>query len=232
MVVYILYGFRWPRIGNNQAPGIRAHVVSYNLLDAAADYLQEPATTKAILRSFKRIDPNIPYHLPGLRLIEQYDPEDISDAAVSQPYAYVACKVISIGDTSPQSEQILSLDLEDLVSKGPGLSAGALEAFGRLRDFLAPDAKIGWYVVYNGDPERAYPRSDEDESTGDEEIGDEEDNEDQFTDAERDSIGDEPMGHEQFLLKKDTFTTTTTTTRTPSKFERLEEDLLSERRQE
>lgn len=175
MVVYIVYGFRWPRLGNSQAPGICAHIVSYNLLDAAAEYLQEAGSAKAILQSFKRIDPNIPYHLPGLRILEQYDPEDTSDKSVSQPYAYVASKVVAFGDGS-QEKQILSLDMEELLAKGSGLSEVASEAFGRLRDFLAPDAKIGWYVVYNGDPERAYPRSendeDEDESMDGTEKGD------------------------------------------------------------
>lgn len=172
MVVYIVYGFRWPRIGNKQAPGIIAHIVSYNLLDAAAEYLQGPDSNRAILQSFKRIDPNIPYHLPGLRILEQYDPEDTSDASLSQPYAYVASKVISFGESS-ESKQILSLDLEELIAQGSGLSETAAEAFGRLRDFLAPGSKIGWYVVYNGDPERAYPRSDEEELETETETGDE-----------------------------------------------------------
>jgi AP-2 complex subunit sigma-1 len=148
--------------------------VSYNLLDAAPEYLQEPKTSKAVLQSLKRIDPNVPYHLPGLRLIEQYDPEDTSDAALSQPYAYVAANVTPIGD--PDSKRILSLDLEEIISKGPDLLPVGVEALSRLRDFLAPGEKIGWWIVYNGDPERPFPKEEkeEEEEEADDEEGEEE----------------------------------------------------------
>ncbi|WEW54903.1 hypothetical protein PRK78_000330 [Emydomyces testavorans] len=179
MVVYVLHGFRWPRVGTLNAPGIRAHIVSYNLLDAAAEYLQEPGASRAVLHSFKRIDPNIPYHLPGLRLIEPYDPDDISDTALSQPYAFVAAKVVTIPDDGQQG-RMLSLNVSEIIEKGPELSPGGPEALRRLRDFLAPEEKIGWWVVYNGDPEREFIRSEKaDESTEDENVENEDSEEEE-----------------------------------------------------
>ncbi|KAK2739663.1 hypothetical protein FQN57_006496 [Myotisia sp. PD_48] len=175
MVVYFVYGFRWPRIGPNRAPGICAHIVSYNLLDANTEYLQEPVTEKTVLQSFRRIDPNIPYHLPDLQIIEPYDPDNLGDSALSQPYAYVCAKVFKIGDTSqPVGSRVLSLDAQEAMNQGSGLSTGASEAFVRLRDFLAPDEKISWWLVYNGDPERAFPKSEEDSEEGEEEEEEEE----------------------------------------------------------
>lgn len=49
----------------------------------------------------------------------------------------------------------LSLNVEDAISQGPGLTTNASGAFRELRDKIAEGAKIGWWVVYNGDPERA-----------------------------------------------------------------------------
>ncbi|TPX19484.1 hypothetical protein DIZ76_017276 [Coccidioides immitis] len=176
MVVYVVHGFRWPRVGTLNAPGICAHIVSYNLLDAAAEYLQEPATCRAILQSFRRIDPNIPYHLPDLRIIEQYDPDDIGDTALRQPYAFVAAKVITMPDEG-RPGQMLSLNIGEIIEKGPELSPGGPEALRRLRDFLAPEENIGWWVVYNGDPERAFPKSDEGDSAIEDDSVEQEDSE-------------------------------------------------------
>jgi AP-2 complex subunit sigma-1 len=93
-------------------------------------------------------------------LIEQYDPQDVSSpTAVSQPYAFVAAKVHVFGENM-QHDGALNLDLDNIVSEGPGLSENGLEALSKLRDTLAPDEKIGWYIVYNGDPQRLYPGMD------------------------------------------------------------------------
>ncbi|KAK2861365.1 hypothetical protein FQN49_004278 [Arthroderma sp. PD_2] len=163
MVVYLVYGIRWSRVGTLAAPGIRPHIVIADLLDATSDYIQEPRTAKAVIKSFEEIDPNIPVHLPDLALIEQYDPKDTSNSATGQPYAFVCAKVITIGGGSePQSNSFLSLNLEEFINKDPGLSSDALAAFSALRKVLAPDEKIGWWIVYNGDPERFYPETDED----------------------------------------------------------------------
>ncbi|EGD91238.1 hypothetical protein H112_01033 [Trichophyton rubrum D6] len=173
MVVYIVYGFRWSRVGTLTAPGIRPHIVINDLLDAASDYIQEPRTAKEVIQSFGRIDANIPSHLPNLALIEQYDPEDTRTSALSQPYAFVCSKVVPIGDGSePQFNSFLSLDLEDFISKGPGLSAAELATFANLREALAPGEKIRWWIVYNGNPERFSSDktgSDSDTTEGDDE---------------------------------------------------------------
>ncbi|EER42547.1 flbE-like protein [Histoplasma ohiense] len=155
MVTYILYGFRWNRAANPLAPGIRAYITLCNILDAAAEYLQHPSTTTAVLNSFKLIDSNILTHLPDLELIEQYDPEDLSADAVSQPYAYVAAKTMTMG-AKALSGAGLGLSLQDILQQDPGLSTAGTDVFKKLRDELAPDSEIGWFVVYNGDPERSY----------------------------------------------------------------------------
>ncbi|KLJ09349.1 hypothetical protein EMPG_15212 [Blastomyces silverae] len=159
MVTYILYGFRWNRASNPLAPGIRAYIALYNLLDAAAEYLQHPTTTASVLNSFKLLDPDILTHLPNLQLIEQYDPEDLSPDAVSQPYAYVAAKTMTMG-AEALSGAGLGLRVQEILQQDPGLSTAGSEVFRKLRDELAPDSEIGWFVVYNGDPERTFEGSD------------------------------------------------------------------------
>jgi hypothetical protein len=70
--------------------------------------------------------------------------------------------------------QALSLNVEDVIAGGPGVTAAAWEAFADLRDKIAPGEKIGWWVVYNGDPERPYDSEDDEDYEGDEENYEEE----------------------------------------------------------
>ncbi|KAB8237325.1 hypothetical protein ETB97_003957 [Aspergillus alliaceus] len=154
MPVYMLYGFKWPRAGFT---GIRVYIVLHNLEDATAEYLQQPTTTQLLLESFAKTEPGIVSRLPDLRFIEQYDPNDVSDAAVSKPYAYVAGKVITLPESG-----VLSWDAEELV-KDPGLEKDAMEALTEMRDKYAAGEKIGWWIVYNGDPERWFPPNEEDD---------------------------------------------------------------------
>ncbi|KAF7588528.1 hypothetical protein BBP40_005555 [Aspergillus hancockii] len=154
MPVYMLYGFKWPRAGFT---GIRVYIVLHNLEDATAEYLQQPVTTQLLLESFAKTEPGIVSRLPDMRFIEQYDPDDTSDEAVSKPYAYVAAKVI----TMPESGA-LSWDAEELV-KSSGLDKDAMEALTEMRDKYAAGEKIGWWIVYNGDPERWFPPTEEDD---------------------------------------------------------------------
>ncbi|OAX81524.1 hypothetical protein ACJ72_04132 [Emergomyces africanus] len=163
MVTYILYGFRWNRAANPLAQGIRAYIALNNVLDAAAEYLQHPTTMAAVLDSFKHIDPNILTHLPNLQLIEQYDPEDLSTDAVSQPYAYVAAKSMTMGARA-LSRAGLGFSPQDILQQDSGLSTAGTDVFKKLRDELAPDSEIGWFVVYNGEPERLYESSGRDSS--------------------------------------------------------------------
>ena len=69
---------------------------------------------------------------------------------------------------NPQS---LSVNVEEVVAEGPGLTAKGWEALADLRDKIAPGEKIGWWVVYNGDPERWYEgKDDSSDSDTEEEI--------------------------------------------------------------
>ncbi|KAK2810077.1 hypothetical protein FQN50_003271 [Emmonsiellopsis sp. PD_5] len=169
MVTYLVYGFRWIRAARPEAPGIRAYMFIFNLLDAASEYLQNPATNAAVVESFKRIDPNILSLLPDLQLLEQYDPDDISPDAVSQPHAYVAAKTLTMGAKSLGGAG-LGFSLKEILEQDPGLSTAGTEVLAKLRDDISPDAEIGWFVVYNGDPVRSYESTYGGSSEGEEEF--------------------------------------------------------------
>lgn len=237
MPVYILHGFRWPRAG---LTGIRVYIILQNLDDAAAEYIQAPQTQASILGTFHKNHPEQMKHLPGLKLVEQYDPDDLESVnAVSQPYAFIADKVVTMGvggvvagtggsdgtanslpslpsspkrstdatkatatngasatttngtitahgknESNPTADgavaPMLSRNLEDVISEGPGLSAAGWDALADLRDAISPGERIGWWVVYNGDPERGFPDMEDETllSAGEEEYynenGDEE----------------------------------------------------------
>lgn len=140
MPVYLLHGFRWPR------PLIRIHIILQNLDDAAAEWLVAPNTTSTMLANFNQLYSESMQHLPMLRFIEQYDPNDTSSNAGSQPYAYVADIVEEIK---------LGIDVEEV--RGKGVNNEQWAAMMELRDRLAPEGKVGWYVVVCGDEERWAP---------------------------------------------------------------------------
>ncbi|KAF2149748.1 hypothetical protein K461DRAFT_280968 [Myriangium duriaei CBS 260.36] len=140
MPVYLLHGFKWPR------PLIRIHIILQNLDDAAAEWLIAPVTTEVMTENFWELYPTAMEHLPSLRFIEQYDPTDESMDAGSQPYAYVADVVHEIK---------LGLDVDEI--RGRGVSNEQWGALLELRDKLAPDEKVGWFVVVCGDTERVAP---------------------------------------------------------------------------
>lgn len=85
---------------------------------------------------------------------------------------------ISAPFNSPQDAMALSVNVEELIADGPGLTNKAWEALADLRDKVAEGEKIGWWVVYNGDPDRAYDEEDEEEDTDEytEDVEGEEDN--------------------------------------------------------
>ena len=127
-----------------------------------------------------------------LEFIEQYNPDDVDGPhAVSQPYAYVGDKVVVIA-ASPGSDlngtsksntrtpsttrpatghqpYALSVNVEEVIANGPGLTNKAWEALADLRDKIAEGEKIGWWVVYNGDPQRSFDESDVDDEYDEEE---------------------------------------------------------------
>lgn len=233
MPVYFIYGFRWPRPGYT---GIRAFTTLNNLDDCSSEYIQNEASKLAILQVFRSQHAHIMQRIEEqdgrtLDFIEQYDPQDeSSDSAASQPYVFVAARVVTIADgasgvsnvgreglkssadvtptmtakdqPAPASSSTASvaresmerpsttsshpkpsavplcLDVEDVISQGHGLNSSASEAFAELRDKYAEGAKIGWWVVYNGDPERAvsdyeYDTQSEDEDDSSARVDDE-----------------------------------------------------------
>lgn len=137
MPVYLVHGFRWPR------SAIRRHVILNNIDDAAPEYIVSPKASAALLESFHELYPDIMNTLPKLRFVEQYDPHDVSDSALSQPHAFVADKVELCH---------LSLDVTDTMEKGVGQKGW--DALWDLREQLAPGQKLGWWIVYNGDESR------------------------------------------------------------------------------
>ena len=157
MPVYMLHGFRWPRAGFT---GIRVYIVLHNLEEAAAEYIQQPLTTELITESFHKTQADLVNRLPQLSFIEQYDPADETSGTVSQDHAYVSTRVLEMPEDGSggggAGENI------DCVEQGSGLTDDQMAALEELRDRLAPGEKIGWYLVYNGDPERWYPDSEED----------------------------------------------------------------------
>jgi hypothetical protein len=148
MPTWIVHGFRWPRAQ------IRIHVILQNLDDAAPEWLMAPATTACLMKNFKDQWPEQMTQLPGLRFIEQYDPEDLT--AKDQPYAYV-CDIVH--------EIKLGVDVEDI--RGVGLGEDQWAAIAELRDKVAPGEKLGWFVVVNGDVERWAPPLEDDDTTPD-----------------------------------------------------------------
>lgn len=140
MPVYLLHGFRWPR------PLIRIHIILQNLDDAAAEWLVAPQTTLTMLKNFNELYPDSMEHLNNLRFVEQYDPDDTTPGAGSQPYAYVAdvCEEVKLG-----------VDIDEV--RGKGVPNDQWAAMMELRDKLAPEEKVAWYVVVCGDEERWAP---------------------------------------------------------------------------
>lgn len=62
----------------------------------------------------------------------------------------------------------LSLNLDEVLSAGPGGSPQAWEALAQIRDKIAEGEKIGWWIVYNGDPERAFEDEEDQDYDSDE----------------------------------------------------------------
>jgi hypothetical protein len=211
MPIYLAHGFRWPRDGFT---GIRVHAIVNKLDEVSVEYIQNENSRNSILSSLRTNFPSLlkPLENGGRRLdfLEQYDPADISSAAISQPYAFVCDSVVMIAGgqdgwaehynsqllqtqaqeqaitraekigsprvrqktqpmsiaapfNSPANITALSLNIEDVMADSPPLSTEAWEALADLRDKLAEGEKIGWWVIYNGDPDRDYPSSEDEE---------------------------------------------------------------------
>ncbi|KAJ8118847.1 hypothetical protein OPT61_g245 [Boeremia exigua] len=155
MPTWLVHGFRWPRAQ------VRIHTILQNLDDVAPEWVMAPATQACLHQNFQDQWPEIIARLPDLRFIEQYDPEDLT--VKDQPYAYV-CDLVH--------EIKLGIDIDE--SRGDGVPDDQSKAIAELRDKVTPDAKLGWFVVVNGDVERWAPPLEDDDELADEEEGEEE----------------------------------------------------------
>lgn len=91
----------------------------------------------------------------------------MTDGAVSQPHAFVADNVTILPDTArPVKGLSVEIDQRFLDDAIP---SEARDTLAEIRDAIAPGEKIGWWIVYNGDPERYYPGMEEDELIMDDE---------------------------------------------------------------
>lgn len=138
MPTWLVHGFRWPRAA------IRIHIIVHNLEDAAPEWLMAPGSTTSLIENFHTLFPEPMASLPSLRFIEQYDPDDLTTK--DQPYAYVC----------DQAHEVqLGVDVDDV--RGKGVPSETWSALADLRDKLAAEQKVGWFVVVNGDVERWAP---------------------------------------------------------------------------
>ncbi|KAF2445686.1 hypothetical protein P171DRAFT_431082 [Karstenula rhodostoma CBS 690.94] len=151
MPTWLVHGFRWPRVA------IRIHIILENLEDCAAEWLMAPATTAQLTQDFRKQFPEQLAHLPSLRFIEQYDPDD--EFTKDQPYAYVCDQVTEIK---------LGVDIDEV--RGVGVQSDTWSAIVELRDKIAPGENVGWFVVVNGDVERWAPPLSDDEGDEDTET--------------------------------------------------------------
>lgn len=140
MPCYLVHGFRWPR------RAIRIHIILENIDEAAAEYLVAPKTSTAMLENFHHKFPNEMKILPKLRFVEQYDPRDTSSRATSQPHAFVVNKIKPFDLSINVKNYMEDMDAE--------IGEKQMAALQRIKEQLAPDEPMGWYVVYNGDETR------------------------------------------------------------------------------
>jgi hypothetical protein len=144
MPTWLVHGFRWPR------RAIRIHIILHNLEDCAAEYIMAPDTITELRSSFEKEYPEQMKHLSNLRFIEQYDPDD--ETVKDHPYAYVCDQVHEIK---------LSAEVDEV--RGAGVQSAEWTAIVELKDKLAPEGNVGWFVVVNGDVERWAPPLNDDE---------------------------------------------------------------------
>ncbi|PBP27113.1 hypothetical protein BUE80_DR001854 [Diplocarpon rosae] len=98
MPTFLIHGFRWNRVH------IRVHIILHDLEDAAPDWILAPATSVTLLNSFYTLfdflppsnppPAEYPIALDVVKLLEQYNPENMESA--SQPYAYVADYMVEV----------------------------------------------------------------------------------------------------------------------------------------
>ena len=137
MPIYLIHGFRWPR------KAIRIHVILHNVEDAAPDYTMSTSSNRAMITSLRRLYPQLLADLPDLQMVEEYDPNDESAGSSVQEYAYLADKVV---------KHNTGIDVKEVQDQG--IAAGQWGAMADLKEEVAKGERLGWWVVFNGDPER------------------------------------------------------------------------------
>ena len=158
MPVFLVHGFKWDR------KPIRVRIIVNDIEDASPEWLHSDSSQKAMLDDFRKHFPGIMVNLPELRFIEQYNAADLGPDAVSQPWAFVADKVV---------KSDYSIDVTDVMNKG--IDTKSWEAMAELRDKIAPQANIGWFAVFNSDEERIKMQEQDDAGTSSDESGSEAD---------------------------------------------------------
>ena len=101
------------------------------------------SSNHAMITSLRRLYPHLLADLPDLQMVEEYDPSDETDAGNVQEYAYLADKVV---------KHSTGIDIKEVQDQGiPTQTWGAMAD---LREEIAKGEKLGWWVIFNGDPER------------------------------------------------------------------------------
>ncbi len=134
--MFLVHGFRWPR------GFIRAYIDQHKLKVTAPGWIAEPSTQSTLLASIRSSFPALIDHVPNLRLIEQHDATSTSRIK-EQPYAYVADTVYEVS---------LGVDVDEV--RGRGVPTATWAAAIELRDQLAPEEKVAWFVVVCQDDPR------------------------------------------------------------------------------
>ncbi|MCJ1461760.1 hypothetical protein MMC07_000359 [Pseudocyphellaria aurata] len=148
MPLYLVHGFKWPRVP------IVMHVISNGLEAASPGWIMSSRTSEVLVTDFRKRWPRLMAELPELHFVEQYDPVANVRAETQSDFAFVADQVKECG---------LSVDAAMLTRIAAPKKTEDSGALAGLRDVLAKEAEIGWWIVYNGDAER------EDLGSGDDE---------------------------------------------------------------
>lgn len=111
---------------------------------------------KVMLEDFIESFPEQMEHLPRLRFVEQYDPDDYTNK--SEEYAFVA---------SMAQEVKLSIDIHDFMKQHEP-TEGELQALVELKSSLQvpPEVELGWYLVVCSDLVREPPATPTHNSNG------------------------------------------------------------------
>lgn len=152
--LFLLHGFRWARTA------IRIHVILKDVSEAAPDYTMSSSSNAAFIASFRKLHPEQTRRLPRLQMVEEYDPD--ADDGTLPEFAWVANVVVRLdsagsyqgggGGGSDGTFHAVSSDVGAVIAKGVEKEAWA--AVTELRDELSKDESVGWWIVYNADPER------------------------------------------------------------------------------